>query len=283
MISTRAFAISLAAATLLLGAILYYFQSKISAITDLSNSHLGSGPFVLQTPAAETREINLGFSHFSLPATVPGTPVQMHGTLFVNFVSENTRPILTICPPRSEREETFRSFLAQFRAFTEDTSASWFAAQRKILETQTFNVFGAIRKGRRASIRDLTLLVMKGLQFGAARNAVRIFENQITGAFIYTTARGEFIEVYDKAAGVSQLFIVSPEAGGIDTIASAIIQTYHAEIGEHTETQLLEKLHATGIPNLPAPSFEPGNKAEEEERLKMVAEDVRKQHLKASK
>jgi hypothetical protein len=281
---TRAFIFSFAGAALLLGGVLYYFQTKIFKVTDSPSTRIRSEPFALQTTDTEIRTINLGFSHFSLPNTVTANPVQMHGTLFVSFVSEKQNPILTVCPPVSEQDEAIRKLRSQLQRFTADNSGSWFHALKSILELQPFDVLGAIRKGRRESIRDLTLLVAKSLYFGAARGTVRVFENEITGAFIYDTVSGAFIEVHDKAAAVSQLFIVAPEAGDFDQIASTVIQTYRAVAVNKTEAELLEQLSATGIPNVEAPSAgtDPMNESEES-RLEKVVEEVRKRRIERSK
>jgi hypothetical protein len=281
MIFGKPLVIGLGCAALLAGGTLYYFQTLISKVTEHPSARIQSEPFVPQATGIEVRSIDLGFSRFSLPMPVPGSPVQMHGTLFVSLRSEAQIPILTICAPFSERDAAVQDLLAQLRVLLAEPAVSWFEAQKRTLEIQPFTVFGALTKGLRASARDLTLLVMKGLCFGAARGTVRIFENESVGAFVYHAMDGTFVQVHDKTTGVSQLFMVSPDAGNLDEIASAIIRTYRANAAGKSEAELLELLRSTGIPNVDPPS--PGTVEDEELRLLKVAEEVRKRRIERSK
>ncbi len=158
---------------------------------------------------------------------------------------------------------------------------SWFEAQKRTLEIQPFNVFGAIARGYKTSVRDLTLLAVKNLSFGSARDTVKVFENETTGAFVFRAEIGDFIEVHDKKAGLSQLFIVPHQTGDVNVIASAIIKTYRAESGDLTDEELLKRLRATGISRT-TPRTESTTDTHKV-RFDQVAEEVRNRRIDRSK
>jgi len=266
---------------LLVGGALYSLQSKISAATTTPSAGLKSEPFVLRPIEIESRVIDLGFSRFSIPKAVPGDPFQVNDTLFVNLNSESQRPSLTICAPFSDRDATVQDLLDQLKILLGIPSISWFEAQKRTLEIQPFNIFGVLAKGYKASVRDLTLLAVKNLSFGSARDTVKVFENETTGAFIYKAEIGDFIEVHDKKAGLSQLFIVPPQTGDVNVIASAIIKTYRAESGDLTEAGLLKRLSATGISKT-TPRTESTTDTHKV-RFDQVAEEVRNRRIERSK
>jgi hypothetical protein len=227
------------------------------------------------------RLVDLGFSSFAIPKSVSGQPVQVNDTLFVNLSSEGQNPNLTICAPFSEHDDAVQHLLAQLRTTMGVSSISWFEAQKRTLEVQPFNIFGAIAKGHKASVRDLTLILIKKLSFGSALSNVGVFENENTGAFVYRAEIGSFVELHDKKTGLSQLVIVSPKAGDPNEVASAIIQTYRTEAGRKTDDELLQRLRATGISKT---LHGAGSTSQfDEERLAKVAEEVRNRRIERSK
>jgi hypothetical protein len=270
----------LALVVLAVGGFLAYLQSKLSVITADPAVRLRVERFLPRKMEGETRRIDLGFSTFALPSRLAGIPVQMHGTLFVNIATADSRPLLTIGPPISDHDESVRKLLSGFAPFG-DPPASWFEAHRRVVEVQPFNVFGAIAKGRAAAIRDVTYLTLKIAFFGAADDSVRIFESDLTGAFIYRSQSGLDVGVFDKTSGISQLFIISSEAEGLDELVSVIVQTYRARTDARTEKEFLERLRATGIENIPAPG---GTTASESENklLNEMADEVRRLRAKRS-
>jgi hypothetical protein len=277
----KALAISLVGLVLLVGGVLYFLQSKLFAATDTPPARVRSEPLALRTITSELRLLDLGFSSFAIPKTVPGQLAQVNDTLFINLSSEGRNPLLTICAPFFEHDDAVQHLLAQLRITMGVSSISWFEPQKRTLEVQPFNIFGAIAKGRKASVRDLTLLLIKKLSFGSALGNISVFENENTGAFVYRAEIGSFVEVHDKKTGLSQLIIVSPKAGDPNEVASTIIQTYRTEAGIKTDDELLKRLRATGISRTP-------QRAEsttqlEDERLAGVAEEVRKRRIERSR
>lgn len=263
---------------------MWYLQSKISVVTNGPFAGVRSEPFIMHATSPEIRPINLGFSQFSLPRTVLGSPVQIDDSLFVSLSVENQRGTLTICPPFSEHEAATQDLLTQLKILLGAHSLSWFEAKKRTLEARPFNIFGAIAKGRKASARDLMLILMKGMTFGAARGNVRVFENENTGAFVYNGDETLFVEMHDNASGVSQMFMVSPQAGNPDEIASTIIRTFRSQAQSKSETELLELLRATGIPTKITPSPQAIALPDtEEQRLNIIAEEVRKRRIDRSK
>ena len=253
----------------------YYLHSSLSKVTSQRGAQLRALSYrPLQTSSA-LREVNLGYASLKVPDTLNGPIEQMDGTLFVCLGRADSLPKLTFCPPISDADPAFRNIVEQFNVMSGESLTTWFAFRKRMLNTEPFNLFQAVMRGRQASIRDATLLTLKSLTFARAHEFVRVFEDDTVGMFSFGDDSTSFLDIYDKEAKVSQAVFIAGTSEQREAVTSSVALSYRIRGMPKSEADFLELMHAAGIPNVSSTANVAATKPEQQ-RLSTIADEIRR-------
>ncbi|MBA4135691.1 MAG: hypothetical protein C0518_00080 [Opitutus sp.] len=264
-------------ATLLVAAIIaayaYHLNSLLAGVANLSGANLHATAWYPSTRSSEERVMDLGYAVCSLPSDISGELQRVEDSMFICLVAADKQPQVTFCPPVPESDADVGLLIKQTRAFGIQAD-TMFDLKKRALATMPFTLIDGLRWGRTKVVREATLLTFKALTF-PADSEVRFFESDLLGMFIYSRQGSGMIDLYDKHAGVSQVFLVPTK--DLLRIADVLATSYKIVGSPKTSTDLETMLTEQRLPQI---SFSKPNNVEslgsEAERLAEVADEIKR-------
>jgi hypothetical protein len=198
-----------------------HLHRSLSRINSLPGAALRLEPYQLHPYTGPTREINLGYTTFKLPAKWEGELVPLDGLAAI--IKRPGDQNLGFLAPASFRVEKPDEFAKSFLELFGEEMPSFHELRKKSVAAQPFSLWDIPRLGRKKAMQEAALLGMKTMQLGTM-DRVRLHETPILAVWIESgRARGsgrvsggdqpETEMVESKGAGACGLWSLSVKSG----------------------------------------------------------------------
>jgi hypothetical protein len=256
-----------------IGGFIYYLQQKLEPVMTAKGVELNLTPYKLTSFTGSTRQIDLGFARFNIPATISGEPMLMGDTLFI-VLEQGALPIqISFFPPISEQEKEVLGLVTGYLQVSGERVDNSFEYKKRALLAQPFSVWAIPALGKRKAISTTLLLLTKSLLAHAA-SKLQVFETTEVGLLIVTDHNKTVITLFDKRKQITQDFYITHGSVDIDQFLAAVIPSYKFISDDTVEAKWHEQAKAAGlrsktttVPNIaPLPDTERLSKIQEEIR-----------------
>ena len=235
---------------------LQYLVHKLNPILDQPGIRLEATELVpLQIPV--TRRINLGYAHFSVPATLRGDLVLLNPNGMIGLGPLPCQ-YLFAAPQNGSDVATL---LQSATPFAGRPLHSWFELKKLEIAQQPFSAWQIPAMGSRKVSIATTLLGMKASEYGDAY-AVKVFENGRIGAILTLRPKGETLYIEDLKTGMHANIVIFPQAPDIEEFVGSVVNDYDFTGSTADIATVLGEIDAVGIKSADAAGAEakpPGN------------------------
>lgn len=252
----------------------YYAWSKLSPVMNNPSVSLPLVPYELKPYDGPTREINLGFARFKLPAEIVGEPVQLDDTLFVAFDQGTQSYPIFFGPPILDIDQQIQSTLEQYNQLSDETITSLFELKKRALRTMPFPFWSLLTRGVKKTTTEAIMLLLKTTIIHPAERSAMLYENDRVGILILEGAKLTIISIYDKKSQSTHELFLESGLTKVDPVVSALATSYQFTSQATTEEQLLAELRATGTPTQSTENIKNATAGAAPERLQQVADEI---------
>lgn len=257
---------------------LYYLDRTLAPLADSPTARQMPSPLVL-FPPGPLRTIDLGYVRFAAPDELGDNLVRHDDTIVVSL-RQREKIVLSVFPPLADSDPETKSMLRNFAQLSGEPEPTYFELRKRALFTRPFRGWAVLERGRRQAKIDALLLAIKSMR---PAGDVFFFENEKFGAIVVQAAESSYVELTEKRAGVTQLFLLGTSVDPRRLVAG-LLASYEWTSATTDEAELRRLLVNTGLPQLKS-SLASSDKnleriADDDPRLKVIVDEVRARRAK---